>query len=299
MIAVPPKFDWEKAKAFYLAVESGSLSAAARALGVAQPTIGRQVSALEEELGVVLLERVGTGIQPTEAGLELMDDIRVMADAAERITLSASGKSSAVEGRVKISATDLACTYLLPQMVANLRELYPKIVIELVATNSISDLRRREADIALRGVRPTDNELYARKVYSGMAHLYAARSYIERHKGPLDKLSLSEADYVEFEDNQSFRAALNAFGIEVSAENFVAMSSSHVIQWEMTKAGVGLIAMPEAVAAREPLVERVAPDLPGLPFELWLVAHRELKASRRIRVVYDFIAEEMAAIARQ
>ena len=228
-----PKFDWEKVKAFYVATNEGSLSAAARVLGVAQPTVGRQISALEAELGVALFERIGTGIEPTRAGLELLDDIRIMAGAADRIALSASGKASAVEGTVRISATDLACTYQFPPMIAKLRALYPKIKIELVSTNSISDLRRREADIALRGVRPTDNELYARKIFSGVAHLYAARDYLARVGGPLDMDQLAKADYIEFEDNQAFRAVLDGLGIVVTADNFVAMSASYVTQWEM------------------------------------------------------------------
>lgn len=292
-------FDWEKAKAFHLAAQLGSFSAAARALGLAQPTVGRQVAALEEELGVVLLERVGSGIQPTQAGLDLLGDMKAMADAADRIALSASGKAVAVEGKVRISATDLACTYQLPQMVAKLNRLYPKIRIELISTNSISDLRRREADIALRGVRPTDNELYARKIYSGLAYLYAARSYLDRAGGPFDAKGLASAQFVEFEDNPAFAAALQLIGVSVGPENFVAMSSSHVIQWEMTKAGLGIIAMPAAIGDLEPLVARAAPSLPGIPFDLWLVAHREVKSSKRIRVVYDFLAEQIEGLMHE
>ena len=297
MIGNEANFDWEKAKAFYIAAREGSLTGAAKVLGVTQPTVGRQVTALEAELGVALFERIGTGIAPTEAGLELLDNIGEMAEAAQRITLAATGKSSAVEGTVRISATDLACTYQLPPMVEKLRDFYPKIRIELVATNSISDLRRREADIALRGVRPTDNELYARKVYSGMAYLYAARRYLERANGPFDADGLARADFVEFEDNQTFRAALAAMGVSVVPRNFVAMSTSHVIQWEMAKAGAGIIAMPAVVADKEPLVAKAAPSLPGFPFDLWLVAHREVKSSRRIRVVYDFLAREIEALS--
>lgn len=291
-------FDWEKAKAFYIAAREGSLTSAAKVLGVTQPTVGRQVTALEAELGVTLFERIGTGIAPTEAGLALLDNIGEMAEAAQRISLAATGKSSAVEGTVRISATDLACTYQLPPLVVKLRDLYPKIHIELVATNSISDLRRREADIALRGVRPTDNELFARKVFSGMAYLYAAKRYLARANGPFDADGLAQADYVEFEDNQAFRTALASMGVSVVPQNFAAMSTSHVIQWEMAKAGAGIIAMPAIVADDEPLVARAAPSLPGFPFDLWLVAHREVKSSRRIRVVYDFLAEELANLPR-
>lgn len=299
MIAGRAGFDWEKAKAFHLAARQGSLSGAARLLGVAQPTVGRQVAALEEELGVVLLERVGAGIQPTQAGLDFLDDLQAMSDAAERIALAASGKAEAVDGMVRISATDLACTYQLPRMVAKLLEMHPKLRIELVATNSISDLRRREADIALRGVRPTDNELYSRHIYKGQAYLYAARNYLEKFGGVLTPKSLASAQFVEFEDNQAFQSALTILGVTAGPQNFRAMSTSHVIQWEMAKAGLGVIAMPAAIGDVEPGMVRAAPFLPGLPFDLWLVAHRELKSSKRIRVVYDYLAEEMARLARE
>ena len=137
------KFDWNRARAFLVSAEEGSLSAAARALGMAQPTLGRQVRALEDELGVILFERVGRGLTLTPSGLELVEHVRAMSEAASRVSLTASGQSQSIEGTVCISATEVAAAYVLPPIITRLRRAEPGIAIEVVASNNISDLRRR------------------------------------------------------------------------------------------------------------------------------------------------------------
>jgi DNA-binding transcriptional LysR family regulator len=144
------RFDWNHARAFFVAGEEGSFSAASRALGIAQPTIGRQVAALEDELGVALFERVGSKLELTSAGVDLMDHVRAMSDAATRVSLAATGRSVSVEGTVCITASELIAAYLLPPIVLRLRAKHPGIDLEIIASNSARDLRRREADIAIR-----------------------------------------------------------------------------------------------------------------------------------------------------
>ncbi|MCJ7598755.1 MAG: LysR family transcriptional regulator, partial [Methyloceanibacter sp.] len=139
-------FDWNQARAFLATVEEGSLSAAARALGMTQPTLGRQVAALEQELGVVLFERVGRGLTLTPNGLELVDHVRAMRDAASQVSLTASGQSQTIEGSVCISASEAVAAYQLPPILAKLRDIAPGIEVEVVASTAVSDLRRREAD---------------------------------------------------------------------------------------------------------------------------------------------------------
>src|SRR5450432_465334 len=148
------KFDWNRAKAFLVTAEEGSLSAAARALGMAQPTLGRQVDALEEELGVVLFERVGRGFVLTPSGVELLDHVRAMGHAASRVSLIAAGQSESIEGTISIAASEVYAAMLLPPIIAKLRQAEPKINIEIVASTKASDLRRREADIAIRNFQP-------------------------------------------------------------------------------------------------------------------------------------------------
>ena len=169
------KFDWNRARAFLITAKEGSLSAAARALGMAQPTLGRQVSALEDELGVILFQRTGRGLTLTQSGLELMDHVRAMGDAATRVSMAASGQSQSVAGTVSISASEVTAAFVLPGIVTRLRQAHPGITIEVIATNSLSDLRRREADIAVRSVQPTDPDLIARKLKSGTAELFCSK----------------------------------------------------------------------------------------------------------------------------
>lgn len=167
------KFDWNRARAFLVTAEEGSLSAAARALGMAQPTLGRQVNALEEELGIVLFDRTGQGLTLTPGGLELLDHVRAMGNAANAVSLSAAGQSQAIDGTICIAASEIYAAILLPPIIAKLRVAEPGIDIEIIVSNSASDLRRREADIAIRNFRPTEPDLIAKKIRDVPARLYA------------------------------------------------------------------------------------------------------------------------------
>ncbi|MEO1168114.1 MAG: LysR family transcriptional regulator [Pseudomonadota bacterium] len=285
------KFDWNRARAFLVTAEEGSLSAAARALGMAQPTLGRQVRALEDELGVVLFERIGRSLSLTPSGLELVDHVRSMGEAATRFSLTASGQSQSIEGKVTITATEIAAAFALPTMIRELRRAEPGIAIEIIASNSISDLRRREADIAIRGLRPTDPDLIAQKVREDTAYPYAADSYIAEKGGFATPEELSRADFIGFEDNKPFRDGLQAMGLSVTRDNFPVTCETHLVQWELLKEGLGIVFMPRFIGDREPGISRVAPWLPPFEFEIWLVAHRELNTSRRIRLVFDWLVD--------
>ncbi len=286
-------FDWNRLRAFLAVAEEGSYTAAARALGLAQPTLGRQVAALEKELGVTLFERVGRGLMATESGLELMEHARAMGEAANRLSLAASGRSQSLEGVVRITATEVASAFVLPPILREMRAAEPGIEVEIVATNSLRDLRRREADIALRAARPADPELIARRLPDGSARLYAAKS-LAAADGPWpDGAALARAPFIGFDENEPYIAALNSIGLPVTARNFAIRTASHLVLWELTRAGAGIGVMAEEVGAAESAVVDVAPWAPAFPFELWLVAHRELNASRRVRFVYDWLAKAL------
>lgn len=289
------KFDWNRARAFLVTAEEGSLSAAARALGVAQPTLGRQVSALEEELGVVLFERVGRGLSLTPSGLELVEHARAMGEAANRVSLTASGQSQSIEGTVSITATEVTSAYVLPPILARLREREPGIAIEVVASNSIRDLRRREADIAIRSVRPTDPDLVAKRLDDVIVRLYGSVGYLEQI-GALDgPEAMATASFIGFDDNDRYMEALTERGMPLTAKNFVVSTASHLVHWELVKQGMGLGVMIEQVGDAEPQVRRAAPWFDPFVIDVWLVAHRELNTSRRVRLVFDWLAKELMA----
>jgi len=289
------RFDWNRARAFLVTAEEGSLSAAARALKLTQPTLGRQVAALENELGVALFERGGRGLELTPGGLALLQHVRDMGDAAGRLSLTATGHATAIEGTVCISATEAAAAYVLPPILTRLRQAEPGIKIEIVASNASSDLKRREADIALRAFRPTQSELIAKRLRDDTVHLYASPDYLERIGNPGTADEFRDADFVFFGDIDRYVNALGDLGITLTRDNFRVTSENFIVQWEFVKHGGGIGIMPDAIGDAEPMVRRAIPGLDPFITELWLVAHRELRTSLRVRTVFDFLAREMAA----
>ena len=287
-------FDWNRARAFLVTAEEGSLSAAARALGLAQPTLGRQVTALERELGVALFERVGRGLALTPAGLELVEHVRAMGDAASRVSLTASGRSQSIEGTICITATEAYAALILPPIVAELRKTAPGIAVEIVASNAVSDLRRREADIAVRNSRPTDPDLIARKVKDDAAQLYATPDYLARLGHPKTFADFSDAAFIGFDDNKALLDGLNALGFQLTGRNFPVVTASHLVHWELTKQGIGIGVMQMHIGDTEPTVTRILPDMAPFDVPVWLVAHRELHTSRRVRLVFDFLFDALA-----
>ncbi len=284
-------FDWNRARAFLVTAEEGSFSAAGRALGMAQPTIGRQIAALEQELDVLLFDRVGHGLELTPTGIDLMEHVRAMGEAAVRFSLTAAGQSLSLDGTVCISASQITATYTLPPIIAELRARHPGIEVEIVATNDASDLSRREADIAIRSFRPTQPDLIARKVKDARAHLYASPDYLASIGDPTTAEELSQGQFLGFSRDDALLEGLNALGLSLTHDSFPVLSESQLVQWELTKRGVGISIMVEEIGDAEPLVRRALPDFPPFPLGVWLTTHRELSTSRRLRVVFDLLFE--------
>jgi DNA-binding transcriptional LysR family regulator len=287
-------FDWNQVRAFLATVEEGSLSAAARALGLTQPTLGRQVAALEQELGVTLFDRSGRKLLLTPSGLELADHVRAMGEAATALSLAATGQAQSVEGLVRITASEIYSAFLLPPIIAELRRSYPGIRLDIVATNSLSDLRRREADIAIRNNRPTDPDLIARKIRMDHGALYASAAYLAT-LGPVSSpADFSDALFLGFGDNAQYIDVLTGLGFRISERNFDLSTENHLVLWAMARAGLGIGVVPVLVGDADPDMQRILPDLPPVEYPIWLVAPRELKTSRRVRVVYDLLAKMLA-----
>jgi DNA-binding transcriptional LysR family regulator len=288
-------FDWNRARAFLVTAEEGSLAAAARSMGMTQPTLGRQVAALESEIGFDLFTRRGRGLELTPNGIKLLEHVRLMGDAANQFSLSASGKSDQIEGDVSITASELLSTFMLPAMIKVLRQLEPGIEIEIHSTNEQRDINRREADIAIRSVRPTQPELIAKRLCSVRGHLYAAKSYLKQLGDPPSIDELNKANFIDTENPGRLMELLNSRGLTVNKQNFPVISNSHMVQWELVKQGVAITATLEEIGDNEPLVERIAiSGVPLITIDLWLVTHNELRTNRRIRRVFDFLVSAFA-----
>ncbi len=289
-------FDWNRARAFLVSAEEGSFSGAARALGSTQPTVSRQVAALEAELDVTLFERVGTGLELTNAGLDLLEHGRAMGDAALRLSLAATGQAESIEGTVSISASEAIATYMLPPILQTLRLAHPGIQLDLVVSNAPSDLHRREADIAIRNFRTPQPDLIARKVRDVTAHFYASPSYVTRMGGLDTEEDLSRAELFAFDQSDTMVDGLKALGLHVERSQFPITTANHLVQWALCKQGAGVCIMMDDIGAHEPEVVRVFPDLPSIRLPIWMVSHRELRTSRRIRLVYDWLADGLSVV---
>lgn len=285
--------DWNYIRAFHATAVAGSLSAAARKLGLTQPTLSRQVLALEADLGVTLFERRGRKLVLNQTGMELLDHIRIMGDAADTLVLAASGRVQEIGGRVCISATDIVATYMLPEIVARIRSEVPQITIAIVASNEISDLHRGEADIAIRNVRIDRPGLVARHIRDAHAGFFASEAWVARNGLPKEPADLATAGLMGFEDPR-FSDFLREIGIPIATEDLRIVSESSVVIWEMVKRGMGVAVSMHAVAERTPGVVNLLPDMAPIPVPIWLVTHQELQSSPRIRLVEAIVAEELA-----
>ncbi|MCB1345779.1 MAG: LysR family transcriptional regulator [Rhodobacteraceae bacterium] len=287
-------FDWNQARAFLVTAETGSFSAAARALRLTQPTLGRQVAALEAELGVTLFERVGRALELTDAGRSLLGHMREMGEAAIRVSLAASGQVQQIAGSVSVSVSDIFAQRLMPMVALRLQDVAPQISLEVIASNALSDLQRREADIAIRHVRPVQPELFTKMARRCTGRLYATQDYVARH-GPFDRpADLARASYIAMGDGAELVAYLQGCGVPITPGAVRHGSENGVVCWEMLRAGLGLFPMLDDIAATTPGVVPVWPGLKPIEVECWLTVHRELHTSRRIRLVFDMLAEMLA-----
>ncbi len=289
--------DWNQLRAFLETADTGSLSAAARKLGLTQPTLSRQVAAIEQSMGVTLFERVGKAMVLTSTGLDLLEHARAMGSAADALSLAATGRSQAVGGVVSVSATDILATRILPPLVRRLREKAPGIAVEVITTDSLSDLQRREADIAIRHVKPEQPDLIARLVREVDAYFYASEAWVKAHGHPRAASDAANVPFIGSDRNGLYLGMLQHHGLRVTEANFCCYANHSVVQWSLVRNGVGVAPMMEEVALATPGVVRVFDDLPPVRFPIWLVSHRELRTSRSIRVVFEALANGLASIS--
>ncbi|MEM9880905.1 MAG: LysR family transcriptional regulator, partial [Pseudomonadota bacterium] len=255
-------FDWNQVRAFLATTEEGSLSAAARALKLTQPTLSRQVTALEEHLGVTLFERGPRTMALTDAGRELIDHVRLMGEAATRVSIAASGQSQTIAGRVAITCTNMVATHHLEPVIRLIRAQAPGIQLEIITSNDVRDLTRREADIAIRHGRPDQPELFAKKIGDTQAHLYASTSYLDSHGRPKTVDDLIGHDFVGFEVMDTMLPVLAELGLPTRAQDIKIITASGTALLAYVKAGFGISILTRDMANLAGNVEIVLPDFP-------------------------------------
>ena len=292
-------FDWNLIRSFLAILDEGSLAAASRKSGISQPTLGRHVDELEASLGVTLFQRGRSGMVPAPAALELAESARKMEQASSAISLAAAGASQQVGGVVRITASDIVATYLLPPVIAGLMRDLPEVEIELAPSNTVENLLRRDADIAIRMVRPAQNDLIARQVNTFEMGIYADMAYLQRNGTPRDFASLGGHALIGYDRSDLILRGFAEQGYKVDRSFFRFRCDNQITAFEVLVAGAGIGFAPNALARRHANLQRILPEIPvgGLP--MWLTSHRELRTSRRIRRVSDYLGERLAALDLQ
>lgn len=292
-----PDLDWNLIRSFVAVAETGSLSAAARRLSASQPTLGRHIAELEAALGVVLFLRGRRGYELTQSGAALLERARPMVEQAAAFQRLAAGSTERVAGTVRITASEVVAAHVLPPMLARLGIAEPDIEVEIVASNAVDNLLRRDAEIAVRMTEPAQLDLVARKVADLKLTACAARTYLERRGTPRQPEDLVGHDLVGYDRGMELIEGFRGFGVEIDRHTFRFRTDNQIVFWEAVRAGNGIGFAQESLVVREKLVEAILPQLalPVLP--MWLAMHRDVRASPRIRRVADFLHEELKAYA--
>ena len=288
--------DWTLLRSFLSVAETGSLSAAARALGLTQPTLGRHIAELEAGLGTPLFTRQPRGLHPTAAALSLLPAAQDMRDAAARLALLAAGRQESLSGTVRLTASRVVSHFLLPPMLARLRAAEPGIEIELVASDTSENLLFREADIALRMYRPTQEGVVTRHLTDLHMGLYATPAYLDRKGRPGTVEDLARHDAVGFDRSDLMARMLAGLGLKIPAGAFAVRTDDQVVYWNLVRAGCGIGGGQRLVGDADPGVERVATflQLPALP--VWLTAPEALRQNARVWRVMEHLADAFKAL---
>lgn len=290
--------DWHLFRAFLAVVREGSLSSAARTLGATQPTMGRQVAALEASLGVKLFTRSIDGLSPTEAGVRLIPSAEAMAAAAEAALRSASGDVDEERGTVRITASEMIGGEVLLSILANFHALHPQTSVELALSNRNEDLLRGDADIAVRMVRPAQDGLVAKQIGRVDCGLYGHRRYLKRHAMPLSIGDLSRHTLIGYDRNPAYARMIERMGVPLTRDTFAFRSDSDLAQLAALRASFGIGASQLGIARRDRNLVPVLHAELMFSMDVWLAMHRDLRSDRRIRLIFDHLALELARYAK-
>lgn len=284
---------WDHIRTFHTVAQQGSLLAASRHLGLTQPTVGRQIDLLEESLGFPLFTRGRDGMRLTDKGADLVATADEMLGRAKDFERVATGLEDRIEGTLRIAANEIFGAMLLPGLVAEFMIAHPTIQIEIEVSNAVSNLLKRDADIAIRMFRPTQNDLVARKICSLPLGLFAHESYLERTPAPDSLDDLRSHVLLGQDRNPSLITAYHAGGLDLTSGDFQFRCDNNIATIGAIRAGIGIGPLHIGMASRWPDIVRVLPDMPIQSLELWLACHADVQHSKRVRLLMVFLAEKL------
>jgi len=282
---------WELYRSFLGVLKEGSLSGAARALDIAQPTVGRHIAALEKSLGLALFTRSQSGLMPTEAAQSLRGFAESMQSTAASLERAAASQGAGVRGTVRLTCSDVIGVEVLPPIVTALRDRYPDLKVELVLTNRVQDLLRSEADIAVRMVRPRQELLVARRIGQIKVGLYAHQRYLDRHGTPGSIVDLAAHSLIGFDQTTEFIRNASKALTGWRREAFAMRTDNDLAQLALIRSGAGIGVCQTAIARRDQAIVRVLPRQVSLSLETWITMHEDLRDSPRCRVTFEALVE--------
>ncbi len=291
-----PSPDWSLWQSFAAVAEAGSLSQAALALNQSQPTLGRHIRQLEQQLDLRLFNRVPRGLELTEQGAALLDPARDMVAAAARLGLIATGQSERPSGTVRITASVSMSHHVLPRIIAEIRQEAPEIEIELLASDVSENLLFHEADIAVRMYRPTQLDIVTKPLGRLTIGLYAAQSYLDRAGFPTSIEDALDHQWIGYDKSDLIIQGMRKFGWDVDRNFFGTRCDNQTVYWELLRAGCGIGVGQQFIAAQHPEVRQVLPDITIPPLEVWLSVPEALRHTPRVRKTFDLLSERLAAV---
>jgi DNA-binding transcriptional LysR family regulator len=284
--------DWDDLRYFLAVQRGGTLARAARALRINATTVGRRLGALEERVGAKLFERTPEGYVLTRAGHELLARAERMEGEALALERAISGTDRKLAGVVRLSATEMLGTRFIAPHLARFASEYPELTLELSCTNRPVNLRRREADIALRLAQPKEDDLVIKRLAEIPLSLYASRGYLGKHgTPPKPDTSLAGHAAILFADSPSFALENGWYAPRLAGARVVMRSDSVSSIFSAVVAGLGIALLPRVVAEAEPALIRLDTRDAPEPRVVWRAVHRDLARAPRIRAVMDFLGE--------
>lgn len=286
--------DWEHLRTFLAVLREGGLSQAARNRGLSQPTAGRHIDALEEALGASLFTRSRNGMTPTTEALRLAPHAEAMANAAAALRRAASSDEAEVRGTIRLTASDIVVQEVLPPILTAFAGEYPDVDLEVVSSNAELNLLTREADIAVRMIRPEQQAIIARKVGVSRIGLYAHRRYVELHGLPRTLAELQARRIIGYDRNPMALRMTEGIGLKVTADLFSFRCDSEPAQLAMLRAGYGIGGMQAPLAEQDPDMIPVLPEMLSFDMEMWLAMHERLRNSLVMRLLINHLASGLS-----
>lgn len=281
--------DWHLIHTFLAVARAGSLSAAARVLGVSQPTVSRDIQAIEKATNLSLFKRTTQGLNLTNDGRSLIHAASKMESAAGQFARQATGMSTELTGEVRISVNEVVGIYLLPPAIAAFGQAHPEVEIEIVISNRASSLNKREADLALRMFRPTQPDLVVSRLEDIELGFYATQAYIDEHGIPDSLESFKQATLIGYDSDTEMVDKAQEMGFDLRREDFNIRTDNLPMQINLGRSGAGILGTHVRLASHYPELVRILEWIPLPSLEFWIVCHSDVKFNPRIRALSHFL----------